>query len=45
MLPNIKKIDSVLVSKKEIDNANFLRAQVKKFPFPKTPAKPPIEKT
>lgn len=45
IMPNLKKIDSVLVSKKEIDNATFLRTQIKKFPLPKNPAKPPVEKT
>lgn len=45
ILPNVKKIDSVLISKKEIDNATFLRSQVKKLPLPKNPAKPPVEKT
>jgi Leucine-rich repeat (LRR) protein len=45
MLPNLKKIDSVLVSKKEVDNAMFLRTQVKKFPLPKNPTKPPVEKS
>lgn len=44
ILPNLKKIDSVLVSKKEVDNAAFLRTQIKKFPQPKNPAKPPVEK-
>lgn len=44
MLPNLKKIDSVLVSKKEVDNAAFLRTQIKKFPLPKNPTKPPVEK-
>lgn len=45
VLPNLKKIDSVLVSRKEVDNATFLRTQIKKFPLPKNPAKPPIEKS
>lgn len=44
ILPNLKKIDSVLISKKEVDNAAFLKAQVKKFPLPKNPAKPPADK-
>ena len=44
VLPNLKKIDSVLVSKKKKDNAIFLRTQIKKFPLPKNPAKPPVEK-
>ena len=42
ILPQIKKLDSVLVSKKEVDNAMFLRTQIKKFPTPKNIPVPPV---
>jgi Leucine-rich repeat (LRR) protein len=45
ILPDLKKLDSVLISKKERDNAIFIRSQTKKYPLPKNPAKPPQEKT
>ncbi len=32
ILPQLKKLDSVLISKKERDNAIFIRSQTKKFP-------------
>ena len=35
VLPELKKLDSVLISKKERDNAVFIRSQTKKFPEPK----------
>lgn len=35
ILPQLKKLDSVLISKKERDNAVFIRSQTKKFPEPK----------
>jgi hypothetical protein len=44
ILPDLKKMDSVLISKKERDNAIFIRSQTKKYPLPKNPAKPPAEK-
>lgn len=44
ILPDLKKLDSVLISKKERDNAIFIRSQTKKYPVPKNPAKPPQEK-
>ena len=44
ILPQIRKLDSVLVSNKERDNAIFLRTQIKKFPMPKNIPSPPIEK-
>jgi hypothetical protein len=34
----------VLISKKERDNAIFIRSQTKKYPLPNNPAKPPQEK-
>jgi hypothetical protein len=40
----LKKLDSVLISKKEKDNAVFIRNQTKKFPEPKNIQKPPQEK-
>lgn len=45
ILPDLKKMDSVLISKKERDNAIFIRSQTKKYPLPKNPAKPPQEKS
>lgn len=45
ILPELKKLDSVLISKKERDNAVFIRSQTKKYPLPKSPAKPPMDKT
>ena len=33
-VPQLKKLDSVLISKKERDNAKYLSAQVKKYPLP-----------
>lgn len=44
ILPQLKKLDSVLISKKEKDNAIFIRNQTKKFPEPKNIQKPPQEK-
>lgn len=44
ILPQVRKLDSVLVSKKEVDNAMFLRTQIKKFPVPKNIPQPPVEK-
>jgi hypothetical protein len=44
ILPQLKKLDSVLVSKKERDNAIFIRSQTKKLPEPKNIVKPPQEK-
>lgn len=41
ILPQLKKLDSVLISKKERDNANFIRSQFKKFPEPKILLQPP----
>lgn len=35
ILPQLKKLDSVLISKKERDNATFIRSQTKRFPEPK----------
>ena len=40
----LKKLDSVLISKKERDNAIFIRSQTKKYPQPKNPMLPPHEK-
>ena len=44
ILPDLKKLDSVLISKKERDNAVFIRSQTKKYPLPKNPPLPPQEK-
>lgn len=44
ILPNLKKLDSVLISKKERDNAGFIRSQTKKYPLPKIITLPPQEK-
>ena len=44
ILPQLKKMDSVLVSKKERDNAAFIKSQTKKYPLPKNPKTPPPEK-
>lgn len=44
ILPDLKKLDSVLISKKERDNAVFIRSQTKKYPQPKNPSLPPQEK-
>lgn len=44
ILPELKKLDSVLISKKERDNAVFIRSQTKKYPQPKNPVLPPQEK-
>ena len=44
ILPELKKLDSVLISKKERDNAIFIRSQTKKYPLPKNPVKPPMDK-
>jgi Leucine-rich repeat (LRR) protein len=44
ILTDLKKLDSVLISKKERDNAVFIRSQTKKYPLPKNPAQPPQEK-
>ena len=44
ILPFLKKLDSVLISKKERDNAIFIKSQTKKYPLPKNPAVPPQEK-
>lgn len=41
-IPNLKKLDSVLISKKERDNAKYLSAQLKKFPVPKNIQKAPL---
>jgi len=41
ILTELKKLDSVLISKKERDNAVFIRSQTKKYPLPKNPAHPP----
>lgn len=41
ILSDLKKLDSVLISKKERDNAIFIRSQTKKYPQPKNPAQPP----
>ena len=42
-LPHVKKVDSVLVSKKEKDNTKFWMSQPKfsKIPAVSNPAKPP----
>lgn len=44
ILPELKKLDSVLISKKERDNAIFIRSQTKKYPQVKSPPRPPMEK-
>jgi Leucine-rich repeat (LRR) protein len=44
ILTQLKKLDSVLISKKERDNAVFIRSQTKKYPLPKNPPLPPQEK-
>jgi hypothetical protein len=44
LLPDLRKLDSVLISKKERDNAVFIRSQTRKYPVPKNPAQPPQEK-
>ena len=43
LFPNLKRIDTVVVSKKELDNANFLIKNQTKFKFPEisNPLLPP----
>lgn len=44
LLPHLKKLDSVVVSKKERDNSNFFTKALEpgKYPIPKNYAKPPV---
>ena len=37
MFPNLKRLDTVVVSKKEIDNSSFLIKNSQKFKFPEIP--------
>ena len=43
ILPQLRKLDSVLISSKERNNSLFLRAQVRRLPKPKKIAQPPQE--
>ena len=45
LLPHLKKLDSVVVSKKERDNSKFFTKALEpgKYPIPKNYAKPPVE--
>lgn len=37
MFPNLKRLDTVVVSKKEIDNSHFLIKNSSNFKFPEIP--------